>query len=545
VASRRRKKQSSELERLVKTKSDHEALREGCYFDLAAAERFREFARRFLRHSKGQWAGQPFELLEWQWEDVIKPLFGWRRPDGTRRFRRAYIEIPKKNGKSTLAAAIGLYMLCGDGEQGAEVYSFGSDRDQARIVHNEAIQMVRASPDLSELLRIHGTTHTIFFDATNSKYAALASDPRGVEGINAHAIIADELHAWKDRQMYSALQYAGRARSQPLLLMITTAGDDSSTLCREIHDYAEGVLKGDIVDTRFFTYIRAASPDDDPSSPATWRKANPSLGVTLREDDIAADYREATRSPRAMIAFLRYTLNVWVTAETSWISPTAWDACKATYTEDDLAGEECWLGLDLARTTALTAATLVFPVGNGDGYYRVLAKAWLPERYLELAECRDEVRDFARQGLITITRGDVVDYEKVLADISTLAEKFRIAEVVYDPWNAEAFTQRLETELGIPRLEFRQTIRNYAPICKEFERLVLAKQIQHNGNPLLSWQVKHCTVKQDASGNLRPVRPGGDRSGLLIDNVVAMLMALARATQVMGERGQGTTVEFV
>ncbi|MEM4167529.1 MAG: terminase TerL endonuclease subunit [Candidatus Caldarchaeum sp.] len=544
VASRKRRVKKNITQDYVRTRSDEAALASGCYLDVDAAERVRKFFREFLRHSKGKWAGQQFELLDWQWTDIVLPLFGWKRADGTRRFRRAYIEIPKKNGKSTLAAAIGLYMLVADGEAGAEVYSLGFDREQASIVHNEAIQMVKASAELSSILRINAATRTIHFDATNSRYAALSSDAHGIEGINAHCLIADELHVWKDSKLWNAIQYAGRARRQPLLFVITTAGDDNSVLCREVHEYAVGVLNNSIVDERFFAYIRAAEPGDDWTAEETWRKANPSLGITISLDDFRADFHEATRTPRATAAFMRYSLNIWISAETAWIDAVAWDRCKATYSEQDLEGEECWLGLDLAKTTSLAAATLVFP---RLGAFYTLAYAWLPQRYLSLADCRDEVRAFAAQGLITVTPGDVVDYERVYADIAQMCERFRIVEVVFDPWNAEFFTQRIELDLNVPRIEFRQTIRNFAAVCREFERLVLCQQIKHN-NPFLSWQIKHTTVKQDASGNMRPVKPQGPRSGQFIDNVVSLLMALARAQQVVTERdstSQQTPIEFI
>lgn len=532
---------------LIRTKSDLAAWENGCRIDLAAAERVREFFRRFLRHSKGQWAGQPFEPAEWQWRDIILPLFGWKRPDGTRRFRRAYIEIPKKNGKSTLAAAIGLYMLVADGEMGAECYSLGHDRNQASIVHGEAIQMVKASAPLSEILRINASNRTIYFDATGSKYAALSSDAAGKEGLNIHFACIDEFHVFTDansRALYEAVLYGGRARRQPLLFIITTAGDDRSVLCRELHDYAAGILNGSIVDERFFAYIRAANPDDDWTNPATWKKANPSLGLTIDPEEFEADFREANRSPRSRAAFLRYSLNIWISSESAWIELPAWEKCRSTFTEDDFHGCECWAGLDMARTTAMTALCLVF---HRDNAWYVLPYAWLPSRYMTLAECREEIKNFAEQGLIRITPGEVVDYERVFGDIRALAEKFHISELVYDPWNAEMFSQRVELELNIPRLAFRQTLRNYAGICREFERMILSQQIRHNGNPLLAWQIRNVTVTQDANGNMRPVRPGGDRSGFFIDNVVAMLMALARAYQVVSERNASPDepVQFV
>src|SRR5215831_5309752 len=282
------------------TPADEAALAEGCTFHAASAERVRQFFRSFLRHSKGQWAGKPFELLDWQFTDIIAPLFGWKRADGSRRFRRAYIEVPKKNGKSTLASGIGLYLLVGDGEPGAEVYSVAADRYQANIVHGEAIRMVRASPGLSSRLELNRTTHNISFPKLSAWYRSLSSEANTKEGLNAHGLIIDELHAWKGRGLWDALRYAGRSRRQPLLFAITTAGDDMDSICREQHDYAKGVLSGEILDTRFFAYIRRAAAiaegdreDDDWADPAIWHKANPSLGVTIDPGEFARDVEEA------------------------------------------------------------------------------------------------------------------------------------------------------------------------------------------------------------------------------------------------------------
>ena len=215
----------------IRTAADRRAIREGCWWDASAADRVRDFFEGFLRHSKGEWAGKAFKLLRWQWQDVVRPLFAWKRPDGTRRFRKAYIEVPKKNGKSTLASGIGLYMLCADGEQGAEIYSAAADRDQASIVHGEALRMAEASEELAGCLKLNKSTRNILYESTNSWYRALSNEPAGKEGLNIHACIIDELHIWKGRELWDTLRYGYRARRQPLQFVITTAGDDDESIC--------------------------------------------------------------------------------------------------------------------------------------------------------------------------------------------------------------------------------------------------------------------------------------------------------------------------
>lgn len=519
----------------TKSPADELAVAAGCYFDLEAAEKVDGFFKTFLRHSKGQFAGKPFTLLQWQRDDVVYPVFGWRRPDGRRRFQRAYVEIPKKNGKSTMAAGIGLYLLVGDNEPGAEVYSAACTKQQAGIVHGEAISMVRASEGLSSYLRVHGATKEIKFALREATYRALPAEAHSAEGLNIHGLIIDELHAWQGqagRKFYDALKYGGKSRRNPLIFIITTAGDDPLSVCWNVHQYARGVASGDIVDQRFFSYIRAADPSDDYRLPATWRKANPSLGETMSEEDFAADVREAEKTPTGLSQFLRYALNIWNQGGTAALSPEMWTACKDDFSESDLDGKECYCAVDLARTRDLTSASFLFPVG--DGNYRVIVRCWLPSRTLALPSTPEQFRQWAKQGLIKVTDGDVTDYDVVRADLVELFERFNVLEFAFDPWMAEEFTQKLEDESAVQRCEFRQTIVSYAAPCAEFERLVISGKIRHDGNPLLAWQVGNLRWRIDPAGNRRPHK---DAVKNKIDSVVAIIMALGRA--MIADEGVG------
>lgn len=512
--------------KFVRSDADWLAAMNGCYFDAEAAEHVCRFFRENLRHSKGEWASQQFELLDWQRDDIIYPLFGWMREDGTRRYRKAYIEIPKKNGKSTLAAGIGLYLLVGDGEAGAEVYSAATDQQQASIVHGEAINMVDASPELSAVLKINRSTNNIALPANRSYYRALSADAAGKEGLNAHAIIIDELHVWYGRKLWDALKYAFRARRQGMLLVITTAGDDMHSVCREQHDYAVGVIAGTIQDDRFYAYIREAKPDDDIFAKETWYKANPSLGITIREDEFAADVEEARNSPSSLAALKRYSFNIWMTAENPWLDLDAWNRCGTDFTEEDMRGRECWAALDLSKSRDMSSLVLLFP--EDDGGFSLLPYFWLPEATaLDPKQINRELyRQWSDAGHLMLTQGNTIDYGEIKRFIADdLAHKFSVRNVGYDPMYAQQFATELYNDVGIACERFAQTIMNFAGPTKEFERQLTEGTFRHNRNPVLGWQAGHVHVWTDRSGNMRPVKPSAD-DPRKIDGIVAAVMAV-------------------
>ena len=437
--------------------------------------------------------------------------------------------VPTHN--SSLASAIGLYLLAGDKEAGAEVYSVAADRDQAGIVHGEAVRMVEASPALLKHLVVNYSTKNITFPASKSWYKALSSEAGTKEGLNAHGLIIDELHAWPGRGLWDALRYAGRARRQPLRFAITTAGDDPHSICREQHDYAKAVLKGEVLDTRLFAYIRAArqvsegdATDDDWRDPEAWRRANPSMGATIREDDFAADVAESERSPTTQATFKRDRLNVWSTSTSPWLRPEDWAACRSA--GDDLSGRECYGGLDLARTRDMTALALLFP--DGEGGFDLRTWFWLPAARATEPGAPAQYRVWAEQGFLELTPGEVCDYTHVKRRLVELSQTYAIREIAYDPYNAEQLTQEVEAETGVTRISFGQTVANYAAPTAEFERLVLARGLRHDGHPILTWQAGHVQVRTDANGNKRPVKPK-PIDPRKIDGIVAAVMALARA----------------
>lgn len=528
----------------IRSVADERAVFEGCTFSIEHGEHAVAFFPTVLCHSKGRWAGEPFVLLDWQRDDIIMPLFGWFGPDGNRRYSQAWVEIPKKNGKSTIAAGVGLYMLSGDGEAGAEVYSVATKRDQAKIVHNEAVAMVRSSPILSECLVVNRSSHSIQFRATGSSYTALAAEAHSLEGLNIHAAICDEVHVWRGRSLYESLRYGISARDNPLIFYITTAGDSSSALARELHDQAAAILDGSQEDSSFFSYIRAADADVVdrwPPTEADVEQANPSLGETLRASVIQKDIDEATRVPSKRAAFLRYRLNIWGQSVDQWIQPHTWSECKSDFTADDLEGRECFAGLDLAMTRDTSSLVLVFPPEDATDPFYLLPYFWLPR---DRAVAQSKVvpwLTWAEAGELELMPGKVADHAFIRRAVCELSERFIIRELAYDDRYAETITQEIEAETGIERIKFPQTMPVMCGPTRELERLILSQSIRHNGHSLLTWQFGNAKLKVDASGNGKPMKPAPDDERK-IDGVIASIMALARAIESQSEVAGGVYV---
>jgi phage terminase large subunit-like protein len=517
----------------IQSEADEHAVSTGHYFDQRAADYVVEFLENFITLSKGE--QKPLELLDWQYSNLFAPLFGWKRPDGRRRYRTSYTEIAKKNGKSTLAAAFGLYMLVADGEMGAEVYSVANDKKQARIAHDEACNMVDASPELSALLDINRTIGSITFPMTKSFYRILSSDDRSNEGWNGSALIIDELHAWLGRKLWDSLRDMTIARKQPITFIITTAGKDPLSVCYEVHEYALGIMRGDFFDDEFLPCVFAADPKDDWKDPATWRKANPSMGSTISEVDFAKSVERVQRTPSDIPGFKQRRLNIWQTSASPWLEMMNWQNCRREYTEDDMAGKPCYAALDLSRTRDTTSIVLVFPWENES--VRLLPYFFLPQVTANL-ETRAPYQEWANRGLIELTDGEVLDYGVVEDRFRKLCQKFAVREITFDPKFAEELTQRLTDGqvvdgrivvpgTGIPRFAFAQTFANFAAPTAEFERMVICQKLEHNGHPIMDWQIGNAQVLTDCNGNQRPVK-ASKNDFKKIDGVVCGIMGLAR-----------------
>ena len=508
----------------------------GLWFDEESGQHVIDFFG-FLHHSKGEWAGQVFKLEGWQ-AFLLWVLFGWKRADsGLRRFRTAYVEIARKNGKSTLAAGIGLYLLDADGEPGAEIYTAATKRDQARIVHQEAVRMVRKAPALSKRLRLF--KDNIHSPVTFSKYEPLGRDADSMDGLNVHGAIVDELHAHTTGDVWDVLETGTGSRRQPLMLAVTTAGHNRQSICYQFHDYTEKLLSGVVEDDGWFGMIFALDRGEDGKmedweNEGAWRKANPNLGVSKHVEDLRGKAERAKAMPSRLNAFLQKELNEWTQASQRWISPDAWSRCNlGAVDEGALAGCVAYGGLDLSSTLDVTALVWVLPVDRGA--WPVVVRLWIPEENVDERVKRDRAPFdvWIRLGVLQTTPGNVVDYEFILAQIQADMKVFRVAELAFDPWNATSVSNALMKE-GAPMVEFRQGFVSMNPAMKALEVGLKGRAFNHGGHPGLAWMADNVVASRDAGGNQKPDKA---KSTERIDGIVALIMAYYRATLGGGTAG--------
>ena len=490
-----------------------------------------------LCHTKGTWAGKTFELIDWQ-ERIIRDLFGILKPNGYRQFNTAYVEIPKKQGKSELAAAVALLMTCGDGEQRAEVYGCAADRQQASIVFDVAADMIRMCPALGKRVKILASTKRIVYLPTNSFYQVLSAEAYSKHGFNIHGVVFDELHTQPNRKLFDVMtKGSGDARMQPLYFLITTAGTDTHSVCYEQHQKALDILEGRKIDKTFFPVIYGAKEDEDWTDPEVWKKANPSLGITVGIDKVQTACDSARQNPAEENAFRQLRLDQWVKQAIRWMPMEKWDACKFPVIPETLKGRVCYGGLDLSSTTDITALVLVFPPEDGDnGKYEVLPYFWIPEDNIDLRVRRDHVPYdvWHQQGFLETTEGNVVHYGYIEKFIEKLGETYHIREIAFDRWGAVQMVQNLEG-MGFTVVPFGQGFKDMNPPTKELMKLTLEKRMAHGGHPVLRWMMDNIFIKSDPAGNIKPDK---EKSTEKIDGVVATIMALDRAIRCGNENGE-------
>ena len=502
-------------------------------FDPDRAERVCLFFERILRHPKERYA--PFVLLPWQ-RRFLRRIFGMVDDEGLRQIRRAYLEVPKKNGKSELAAGVALYMLLMDEEPSAEVYLAATTRDQAGIVFRTAAAMVEVSPALRKELKVIRSTKTIVRRADpNSFLRALSADGDAQDGINPSAVIIDELHRWKTGKSHELLNVLTKgtvARKQPLVFEITTAGStqDESPLAWLEHERVRHIKAGDFSDPRFYGEIHAADPKEDWTNPAVWAKANPSLetnGGFLKVSAIEAECRAAINQPSLQAAFKRYQLGIWLSTETEWMPREAWKVCAGA--RRSLVERSCYMGLDLSETTDLTSLVLLFP--DPDGSFDVLPLFWMARERIRERELADRVPYgvWAEQGFLEVTDGNVIDLRDIKKKIAWAAEVFDIKEVAFDPHHALQLSIELTEELGLKCVPVPQRFTHMSEPTKKLLELVLQEKLRHEGHPILSWNMNCVRVKSDGNDNIRPVKPDRFKEQKRIDGAVALILALSRA----------------
>ena len=487
-----------------------------------------------LKHTKGVWYGKNFELLPWQ-DKIVRDIFGTLKPNGYRQYNTAYVEIPKKQGKSELAAAIALYLTCGDGEYGAEVYGCAADRQQASIVFDVAVEMINQCPALKKRCKILASQKRIVYLPLKSFYQVLSAESYTKHGLNVHGVIFDELHAQPNRALYDVmLTGSGDARKQPLYFLITTAGTDRNSICYEVHNKAKDIMKGKRHDPTFYPVIYGIEDEDDWTDEKNWYKANPSLDITVDIDKIRAAFNNAKENPAEENLFRQLRLNQWVKQSIRWMPMDKWSLCSYQVDKERLKGRICYGGLDLSSTTDITAFVLVFPPEDEEGKYEILPFFWLPEETLELRVRRDHVPydTWKAKGLIMTTEGNVVHYGFIEKFIEELGTQYNIKEIAYDRWGAVQMVQNLEG-MGFTIVPFGQGYKDMSPPTKELMKLVLEKRIAHGGNEVLEWMVDNIFIKTDPAGNIKPDK---EKSTEKIDGAIAMIMALDRAIRNNGQQ---------
>jgi phage terminase large subunit-like protein len=484
------------------------------------------FIERFLTHIKGEWFGQYVVLEKWE-REIIRSLFGWKRVvDGLRRYRTVFLALPRKNGKSFLGACIALYLLLSDNEPGAEIYSAAADRDQAALIFDVAKQMVENEPALAKRCEVY--RRSIVARQTASVYRVLSSDAKTKHGMNPHGVIFDELHTQPNRDLLDTLETGTGARRQPVVFIATTAGYDKHSVCWEKWDYAQKVAAGIVRDDSFLPIIYAADTEDDWTSLRIWKKANPNLGISVKLRYIQGQCEKAKEQPANENTFRRLHLNQWTEQATRWMPMDKWDLCGLIeFTEDDLLGDECCGGLDLASVSDIAAFSMLFPPTDERPVWANLWRFYVPEETAVKRSKRDQVKytEWIRTGHILATPGNVTDYDFIRADIGKQNERFNVREIAFDRWNATQLTTQLAGD-GFTMTKFGQGFQSMSAPTKELMKLVLGKLYAHSRNPVARWMAANAAVKQDPAGGQKLDK---EKSMDKIDGLVATAMALGIA----------------
>jgi phage terminase large subunit-like protein len=506
------------------------------YFDKDASHKAISFIETFITHTKGELTGKPFLLEDWQ-KEIVGDIFGWKNKDtGFRKYRTVFIEVPRKNGKTTLCAAIGIYMLFADNERGAEIYAAAGDRNQAGIVFEIAKSMILQNPELEQRGKVF--RNSITNQSKGNFFQAISSDSKTKHGFNANCIIFDELHTQPNRDLWDTLTTSTGARREPLTIAITTAGYDKQSICYEVYSYAKKVKDGSIKDESFYPVIFEADNEDDITSEEVWKKANPNYGVSLRKDYMKRESQRAVDLPSYQNTFKRLMLNIWTESQTKWIGHNEWMECYQDFDYSILDGKECWGGLDLASSRDLSAFVLLF---NIDGKFIIKPYIFIPEENAKKRSDRDGVNymEWLRDGHIFGTAGDVQDYNFIRAKINDLSKKYRIQSIAYDRWGASQLVIDLQND-GATLDPFGQGFVSMNMPTKDLEIQIIGKNIIHDNNPCLNWCLSNVAIQEDPAGNIKPNKA---KSTDRIDPIVALIMALGEyysedeSESIYNERG--------
>lgn len=509
-----------------------------CVFNVELAAEAVDFFHLALTHVKGELGGKPFFLERWE-QAIVGNAFGWKRPDGSRRFRQVFIAIPRKNGKTPLAAGFGLRLFAGEVEPGAELISVASTRDQAKLVWDWARGMVRRCPELNERIQIFQHS-MVLHDDPLSNYKPVAADSASAHGWNLHGAVIDELHTLPKRDLVDVIETSTAARREPMIVYITTAGWDRHSICWEKWQYALQVRSGEISDPEFLPIVYQTRKDEDWTSEKIWRKANPNLGISVKLDYMRSKCEKAKSSPAFENTFRQLHLNQWTEQAVRFFPMELWDNQPNRRDLEELETKECYGGLDLAEKRDLAGLTLVFP--DREGGFDVRAWAWLPEETAREREKNDHVpyREWAAKGMVKLTPGDIIDFECVKYDILELYKRYRLLEIGFDRRFATQLTTQLRDGHGIACVEIPQTFAHLSEPMKLSLELLKAGKLRHGNNRLLRWQASNTAVVTDRQ-NEGMVRPAKARSNGRIDNITGLIMALSRAIVNGSKSGYYTT----
>lgn len=489
-------------------------------YDAEAGDRICWFIEH-LTHVKGELAGQEIKLEPWQ-VFILHTTFSWKTTEGIRRFRRVYIEVPRGNGKSSLSSGVALFCLCGDREPGAEVYSFATTRDQAKIVFGDAKEMARQNSKLKRAFDLQVLATSLYVPKTNSYFQAKSAEGSTLDGLNTHLAVIDELHAHKTRAVYDVVETSLGKRRNSLMWVITTAGFDTAGICYEVRSFVKQILNKEAQDESQFGIIYGLDEGDDWTSEEALQKANPNWGVSVRPEIITSLQAKAIARPSAANNFKTKHLNVWCSAASSWMDMPAWNLCRRSIALSDFEGFDCYMGLDLGAKNDLTAKVLVFPVEeNGRLNYYVFGTYYAPRAAL-LKSGNSQYDGWETLGYLKVTEGAVTDFNQIEADILEDCSRFRVKSVAYDPWQATQLATRL-SDNDVPMVEYRNTVQNMSDPMKWLEALVQDKRLIHEGDPALTWMMGNIVAKRDFKDNVFPRKEVYENK---IDGAVALIMAL-------------------
>lgn len=508
-------------------------------FDPVTAQERLDFFPEMLKHVEGtNFAGKPFVLERWE-QAIIANLFGWKRSDGTRRYRKVLIFVPRKNGKTFLAAGLILCVLWCDGEPGAKIFGAAAEHEQACLVFDAARGMVDQEPTLDEGLHVYkGNPKSIVLEDSHSFYRVISSVAPSKHGRNTHMMVIDEVHALKDAELVDVMETSVGSRTQPLLVMITTSDfERPNSICNEKHDYASNVRDGIVTDPSFLPVIYETTDADDWKSDDAIRKANPNVGVSVSWEFLRGEREKAFAIPRFENTYKRLYLNLRTEQKSRWLPMDKWDACAGEpINPRDLVGRECWAGLDLAITTDLSALVLVFPdktIDDGlhaptDDLYHVLPYFWAPREFARERGRMDGVDylEWGRGGDIELTDGPTTDYRAIRAAIKSLSAMYQIRTIAFDPFSAVHLATELQNEDGAPMVLMRQGPYTMSAPSKELERLLLCGRLHHGGHPILRWCASNVAVKENAGELILPVKA---KSTARIDGIIGLVMAIGQA----------------